>query len=274
MATYYETCVIDIELVDRAGNSSILMDGQLAPLVGGAYSVFIRRYVYAHSENADVWIGTNLIPSLQASHSPFLSDIKTGVCTRFSTVDEPWGALPSGVMWGREKIALKAPSIMRLIETTTEGTADLVAPYLWVEDASGDTMVDVSGRTIKARKVMHYLPQSAGEEYNTDSFLSGEGLYDVTHHLKKLGRLYIGRPAQIGITVPKNVLTAAEATVAYRRGGACRWFASDWFDEPISAEGRDVLEHGLVNFLFNPIVDEFFGVARGKFPSYDLDDVL
>lgn len=271
---YYESCVIDIELVDHAGNSSILMDGQLAPIVGGKYSVFIRRYVYAHSENKDVWIGTNLISSLQASSSPFLSDIKTGVCTRFATVDKPWGALPSGAAWAKQKVALRAPSIMRLIETTTKGTADLVAPYLWVEDASGDTMVDVSGRTMKAKRVMHYLPQSAGEEYNADSFMSVEGLHDVTHHLKKLGRLYIGRPAQIKVPVPKKVLTAAEATTAYRDGTAFRWFASDWFDEPISAEGRDVLEHGLVNFLFNPIVDEFFGVARGKFPSYDLDDVL
>lgn len=274
MATYYASCVIDIELVDHAGNSSILMDGQLAPLVGGKYSVFVRRYSYAHRESAEVWIGTNLIPSLQASSSPFLSDIKTGVCTRFSTVDDPWGALPSGVMWGRKKVALKAPSIMRLIETTTKGTADLVAPYLWVEDESGDTMVDISGRKIKAKRVMHYLPQSAGEEYNLGTFRAVDGLDDVTRRLKKLGRLYIGRPAQVGIPVPTTVLTAAEATTAYRDGAAFRWFASDWFDEPISVRGRDEFECGLVNVLFNPLVDEFFGVADGQFPSYDIDDVL
>lgn len=274
MAMYYASCVIDIELVDHAGNSSILMDGQLAPIVGGKYSVFIRRYVYAHSDKSEVWIGTNLVSPEQIARSPFLSDIKTGVCTRFDTVDKPWGALPSGVMWAKKKVALKASSIMRLIETATEGTADLVAPYLWVEDASGDTMVDVSGRTIKARRLMHYLPQSAGEEYNTDSFLSMEGLHDAAHYLKKMGRLYIGRPAQVGLPVPTNVLTAAEATAAYRAGTAFRWFATDWFDEPISAEGRDVFELGLANLLFNPIVDEFFDVTNGKFPSYDIDDVL
>lgn len=276
MANYYQRVMIDIELVDRDLNSFILMDGQLAPLEGGPYSVFIRRYVYSHSDASDIWVGTNLVPHFEALHKPHLADIKTGVCTRFDTVVKPWGAIPSGIMWARKKVALKISSIMRLMSTGTEGGADLVAPYLWVEDASGDTMLDVSGRTIKARRLMHYLPLSAGEEYNSSPGFVSESVYNFANQMKylKLGKLYIGRPAKGGVPVPPKVLTADEATVAYRRRAAFRWFASYWFDEPITIASKNYFEAGVCSTLFDQFTDELFDVANGRFPSYDIDDVL
>lgn len=276
MATYYASVAVDIELVDRNGNSFVLMDGQLAPLEGGDYSVCVRRYAYAHGDGAEVWVGTNLYSPLEVSHRPYLSDIQTGVCTRFATVIKPWGAIPSGGMWDRKKVALKASSILRLVETCSEGGVDRVAPYLWVEDESGDVMVDVSGRTIKARKLLHYLPLSAGEEYNDVSISTAiEYITDCMKKLKKCGRLYIGRPAQVGIPVPTKVLTPAEATAEYRAGTQFRWFATDWFDEPITAKSKQWFEEGITTTLFDAFTKELFNIVKyGEFPSYDIDDVL
>lgn len=278
MANYYQKVTIDIELVDRDLNSFVLMDGQLAPLEGGPYSVFIRRYVYSHSDASDIWVGTNLVPHFEALHNPHLSDIKTGVCTRFETVVKPWGAIPAGWMRARKKVALKVSSIMRLMATCSEGGVDLTAPYLWVEDESGDVMVDITGRTIKARKLLHYLPLSEGEEYNkVGTGCTGLSVAGFVERVKKLnlGRLYIGRPAKVGIPVPTKVLTPAEATAAYMSGTAFRWFADYWFDEPVTVNGKNEFEEGVCSTLFEQFTEDLFDVVEtGRFPSYDIDDVL